>query len=182
MSRSVLRYGLLAGVAISAIIIGPFFLFGPQPKWMEIGEIVGYTGMVLSMSAVFFAIRHERAQRGALTFNQAFLTGLGVTLVAALLFGFATWILYASAGDALPLALIDFYTAQIHNSGADAATIAAKLAELEGMRSFFFNRPLQAALMFATVFLIGAALSLIAAWIYRRPAADQPGRMATTTA
>jgi len=53
-------------------------------------------------------------------------------------------------------------------STGDPATVAAKVAEVESMRGFFFNFPLQGAVMGATVFLIGAVESLIGAAVVRR--------------
>jgi hypothetical protein len=80
---------------------------------------------------------------------------------------------YALAGDELPQKLYEFYVQGIRDSGLDAAAQAAKLAELEQMKGLFFNRPLQAAVMFATVFLIGIAESIIGALIVRRIAPQQ---------
>ncbi|MBL8299392.1 MAG: hypothetical protein JNN30_13720 [Rhodanobacteraceae bacterium] len=68
--------------------------------------------------------------------------------------------------------MIVFYSEQIHHSGATAAVIVSQLTELEAMRPFFFNRPLQGAAMAVTVFVRGVLQSLIGAWLVsRRPRA-----------
>jgi uncharacterized membrane protein YhhN len=59
-------------------------------------------------------------------------------------------------------ALYEFYR-------QNAAGDPHQLAQIEANKAWFFNRPLQAAVMFATVFLIGVVESLIAAiWFSRR--------------
>ena len=163
------RLGLIAGAILCVLMFAPILLVGPDPAWMEVGEVVGYASMVLAMSATYFAMRAERRQHGALSFGRAFRTGIAVSLVASLLFGLATWAFYAMMGDALPQAIYEFYAGQ-------AAGDAGRLAQLESMKGLLFNRPLQAAVMFATVFLIGLVESLIGAWIVSRSS-----RVATTT-
>ncbi|HJU38017.1 MAG TPA: hypothetical protein VJ724_00490, partial [Tahibacter sp.] len=91
-----------------------------------------------------------------------------VSAVAAAVFAVATWAFYAIVGDALPQALYEFYANGIRDSGASAESIATRLAELERMKPFFWNKPLQAAVMFATVFLIGVVESALGAWFVRR--------------
>lgn len=156
-----IRLGLLAGAILCVLMFAPIILVGPDPTWMEVGEIFGYTSMVLAMTATYFAMRAERRRRGTLGFGPAFRTGVAVALVASLVFGLATWGFYTLMGDALAQGIYDFYLVK---AGGDPA----KLAELESMKGFFFNRPLQAAVMFATVFVIGLIESLIGAWIISR--------------
>ncbi|MCK7595256.1 DUF4199 domain-containing protein [Pseudomarimonas salicorniae] len=163
-----IRYGLIAGGLLCLPMFGPYLIFGLRPEWMRVGEVIGYTSMVLCMTATWFAMRHEQQRRGPLGYGRLLGVGVGVSAVAGLIFGLATWGFYALAGDALPEALIEFYLAQARDPGLDAAESARRVAEIESMKSLFFNRPLQAAVMFATVFVIGVAVSLVAAFFARR--------------
>lgn len=163
-----LRHGVIGGALIAILLFAPFFLFGARPEWMKVGEIVGYASMFLCMSCTYLAMRREAARRGGLGFGTALAIGAGTSLVAGLLFGLATWLFYALVGAALPEALIAFYAGQIRDSGAAPATIAAQLQELEAMRPFFYNHPLQAAVMAATVFLIGLLISVPSAVLVSR--------------
>lgn len=161
--NAMLRYGLIGGVVLCVPMFGPMLLFGLQPEWMRLGEIIGYTSMVLCMSATWFAMRHEQQRRGALGFSRLFGVGVGVSAVAGLLFGLVTMLFYALAGDALPEALIEYYQAQARAPGVSPEDSARQLAEIESMRPFFFNEALQGAVMFATVFVIGVVVSVVAA-------------------
>jgi hypothetical protein len=163
------RYGLAASAVMAVVFFAPSLVFGVRPEWMRIGEIVGYTTMVLAMTATVLAMRAERERRGGrITFGGAFAVGAGVSLVAAALFGVATWLWLVIGGDALPEALMAYYAAQIEGSGLPEAEAAARLQELQDMRWMFYNRPLQGLVMFATVFPIGILESLIGAWFVRR--------------
>ena len=57
--------------------------------------------------------------------------------------------------------------AQIQASGASEAEIRQRLAEMEKMRPLYFTYAVQA-LMFATLFLIGIAISFASALALRR--------------
>ena len=165
---SMIRYGLIGGGLLLIPMFGPWLLLGPNTTWMKIGEVVGYTAMVLCLSATWFAMRRERDLLGGIGYGRAFRIGLGVSAVAALLFGAATWLFFIVAGEAVPQAMYEFYVDNVRTSGASAESIAAQLAELEAMRPMFFNYPLQALVMAATVFLIGAVESALGAWFASR--------------
>lgn len=164
------KYGLGAGLVMSAMFFVPLVLGGPSPERMAQGEIVGYATMLLAMTATWFAMREDRRARGGTTFGRAFAVGIGVSVVAAALFGVATWAAYTAVGDALPDALITYYRANIEQSGAPPAEIEARLQEMEQLRWVFYNRPLQGLVMFATVFPIGVLESLVAAYLVSRSA------------
>lgn len=166
--NTIVRYGAVAGAAIAVLLFAPYFIFGAKPEWMEVGEIVGYGSMVLCLSATVFAMRHERARHAAAGFSRLFGVGVGVSAVAGLVFGVATWAFYSLVGDALPQAIYEFYVHKITTSGAPADAVASQLAELDGMKGLLFNRPLQGAVMFATVFLIGVVESALGAWFVGR--------------
>ena len=170
-----IRYGLLAGGLLLIPMFGPWLLLGPNTTWMKIGEVVGYSAMVLCLSATWFAMRRERDLMGGIGYGRAFRIGLGVSAVAGLLFGLATWAFFLVAGDAVPQAMYEFYVQNVRDSGAPADAIAAQLAELERMRPMFFNYPLQALVMAATVFLIGTVESAIGAWFASRNRAPVAG-------
>lgn len=160
-----LRFGLLAGAILCMLMFAPYFIFGARTEWMRIAEIVGYGSMLLCLSATWFAMQREQARRGPLTFGSALSIGIAVSTVAAVLFGAATWAFYALVGDALPEALLAYYAAQVRDAGATPELTAQRLQELEAMRPFLYNRPLQGAVMAATVFVIGAIESLVGAWL-----------------
>jgi hypothetical protein len=164
MFKRVVYYGLLAGLVLCLPMFGPYFVFGLRPEWMKVSELVGYSAMLLCLSATFFAMRAERQRGAAPGFSRLLGVGVGVSMVAGLLFGLATWVFYTLVGNQLPEALFEFYALQIRDSGASAEEIARRLREMEAMRPLLYNRPLQGAVMAATVFVIGVVESVPGAW------------------
>ena len=164
-----LRYGAIGGGVLAVLMFGPYFLFGAKPEWMNVAEIVGYGSMVLCLSATYFAMRHERDRSAARpSYSRVFGVGVGVAAVAAAIFAVATYAFYSAVGDALPQALFDFYVQKVRASGASPEAVAKQLAELEDMKPMFYDKPLQAGVMFATVFVIGVVESALGAWFVRR--------------
>jgi hypothetical protein len=163
-----LRYGLLAAAVLCLPMFGPYAVFGLRPDWMDVGVVVGYTSMLLCLTATWFAMRREQQRRGPLGYGRLLAVGVGVAAVAGLTFGVATWLFFVVVGEAGPEALMTYYAQQIHDAGLGEAEAARRLAELEAMRPMLFNLPLQAAIMAATVFVIGVAESLVGAWLVHR--------------
>jgi hypothetical protein len=165
-----LKYGAAAALLLSVPMFGPSLVFGLRPDWMKAGEVIGYTSMLLCLSATYFAMRDAQARSaGALRFGALLAVGVGVSAVAALLFGVLSGLAMSVWGEAGVDALLQYYGQQARESGLAGAALDQRLAELEAMRPMLSNRPLQGAIMGATVFVVGVAESVIGAlWLARR--------------
>ena len=166
-ANNLIRHGLVCGALLTVLFFLPLVIFGPEPGFLKWSQHVGYTTMLLVMSATAFAMRAERGRAGAIGFTRAFFLGCGVSAIAALIFAIATGVFYAATGDVWSQAVYDFY---LKNAAGDAK----QLAEIEANKALFFNRPFQAALMFANVFVIGLVESIVGAWWFSRRGARQP--------
>lgn len=167
--KKILIYGAGAALILSVPMFGPSLVFGLRPEWMKAGEIVGYTAMLLCLTATFFAMREaQRESGGRLGFGRLLATGVAVAAVAGGVFGVLSALAMAAWGEAGVNALLAHYGQQVRDSGLTGTALEARLAELEAMRPMLRNRPLQGAIMAATVFLIGVAESLVGAfWLSR---------------
>jgi len=168
MKKTVFKYGLYSGLAISVLGLAGFTL-GKGFSY-SVQEVIGYVTMVIATSFVFFGIKHyrDKENNGAVSFGKALLLGILITLFAALAF-----------------AVIDYlYTTVIHPNFADEY-IAYSLENLKnsvsaeefetkkaGMQAQFkaYTPGFMAAIMFATVFVIGFIMSLISAVILQKKA------------
>ena len=90
MRRIVLTYGLIAGAVMGGMLL--LALPFQEQIGFDRGAIVGYTSMVLAFLMVYFGVRSYRdtVAGGSIGFGQAFLVGLGITLVATAVY-VATW-------------------------------------------------------------------------------------------
>jgi hypothetical protein len=170
--KKILIYGAGAALILSVPMFGPGLVFGLRPEWMKVGEVVGYTAMLLCLTATFFAMRDaQREAGGTLGFGALLATGVAVAAVAGVLFGVLSALAMAAWGEAGVEALLAHYGQQARDSGLAGAALEARLTELLAMRPMLENRPLQGTIMAATVFLIGVAQSLVGAfWLSRRRA------------
>lgn len=163
------RYGLIAALVITAPMFLPHLFMTPDPGWFRFSELVGYTGMVLAMSAAVFAIRSDRATvAGAYGFGRGVKAGSAVSLVAGVLFGLLTWLYLETVGHKLMPALWDYYSAQLAARELPLDQLAIEQKAMEEMRGLFFSPAFHGAVMAGTVFLIGLIETLLGAWLLRR--------------
>src|SRR5438445_1703111 len=83
MKKTVLTFGLISGeVSDSMMLITIPFI--DAIGWKK-GEILGYTGIVLSALLVFFGVRSYRENVGGarLTFGRGFAVGILITLISS---------------------------------------------------------------------------------------------------
>lgn len=167
MFKTVMKYGSIAGGVLAAVLIAPWF-FRDQDAMLEsmrLGEIVGYTTMLVATGLVFFALREHRARNlgGVMPFRTGLLTGIAVSAVAAGLFGLATVVLYAWMGPERTHAFMLAYVEYSAGTG-DPETA---MVQYESMRHLWANPWFQGFVMFATVFPIGVVWSLVSAALLR---------------
>ena len=90
MKKTVLTFGLIGGVVISALMLGtvPF----AKKIGFDKAEFVGYTVMVLSFLMAFFGIRsyRENIGSGTISFGRAFTVGALITLITSVCY-VVTW-------------------------------------------------------------------------------------------
>jgi len=172
MTRPSIKYGLLSGIILSVLFYFPFMIFKGEDMYsfFKIGEIIGYSTMILCMLFVFFGMRSYRDTElgGSITFGKAFVSGLAITFIASLIFGVLTIILFKFVFTNLGNDLMEFYRRSILESGKPQEIINAELAEMDSYRDVYNNGAFHGFLMFATVFFIGAIVALISSFILKR--------------
>ncbi len=170
MGRPSLKYGLYAGVILAIIFYTPFIIFKKEAFFLSASEIVGYSTMILSMLFVFFGIRSYRDTElgGTITFGKAFLAGLFISLIASVIFGIFTIILYKYISPNLANEMFDFCKRGIIESGKSKDMIDTQLAEMDANKELFTNIPFNGLVMFGTTLVIGIVIALISSLILKR--------------
>lgn len=165
-------WGLGIGIFLAAPTLATFLINGaPKKEDFASSEVVGYLTMLVAMSAIYFALRQYRAQRGgSLSFGEAFKAGTVVNVIAAGIFGLASWLIYAVIAPDFVETYYQQSIVALEQSGATTEAIAKAKAEFEAGRWFYENTFLQGLLMFVTVFLIGLVTTLLSALFLRREA------------
>ncbi len=170
--RIALTYGGIAGAVVVTFFLVSFYgIQGGEEIDYDLGELIGYSSILLSLLAVFFGIRRQRDDQGAgkLTLWQGFKTGAGISAVAGAIFGVFTSLLYGWIDPSLEDKLMVAYEAKLVEDGLSVEQVAVHMAEWDAMQSGFFGTTLgQGVLMFITEFAIGLVIALISAAILRR--------------
>ncbi len=172
MAKRTLVSGLIAGGILVLLFLLSHFLInnGMDAKMWEIGEIIGYSSMVIALSLVFFGIRayRDKTLGGKITFTKALLLGVSISSVASIIFGIYVYLLFTVISPGLSGKMIEVYREKIRKSGETQQVIQQQLAQFE-VESIMWNNPLfQALFMVVTVMLIGILISIISAAILKR--------------
>ena len=119
MKKLILVYGVISGLVI--IVINTLSIeLGIAHVWL------GFLVMFIAFSSIFFAVKQYRdeALGGVIRFGTGFLLGLGITLIASLVY-VLVWELYLALTD---YAFIEVYISSIVESRQAAGASQAELA------------------------------------------------------
>ena len=174
MKKTVLTFGLIAGVIMSVLMDGNVLL---QDK---IGSghslVIGYTILVASFLLIYFGIRSYRDNTlsGQISFRRAFACGVLITLITTVCY-VATWeVIYFNF---IPHFMDSYFAAQIHkvqSAGLDPAATAAQVAAIQRSQQLYQNPFVNMAYTFMEPFPVGLIITLVSAAILRRKVPVEP--------
>jgi Protein of unknown function (DUF4199) len=182
MKKTVLTFGLIAGVIISVLMDGSLLL--ADKIGTSHSMALGYTIMVASFLLIYFGIRSYRDNElaGQISFGRAFACGILIALVTTVCY-VATWeVLYFNF---MPHFMDGYFAAQIHkvqSSGLDPATIAARVAAIQRSAQLYQNPFVNMAYTFIEPFPVGLIITLVSAAVLRRKAPDGSATASAATA
>jgi len=168
MLRTILKYGVIAGLIVGGFELVTFVAFSGMPP-LKYGMVIGYTTMLIALSAVFVGIkRHRDVDRGGVIgFWAAFGVGLGISFIAG--------IFYVAAWEAVQaMTHMDFasgYAQAIIASekakGASAEALAKLTADMEAFKVQYADPMFRLPMTFVEIFPVGVLVSLISAALLR---------------
>ena len=174
MKKTVLTFGLIAGLIISVLMDSSLLLAD------KIGSnhsmLLGYTIMVASFLLIYFGVRSYRDNNlgGQISFGRAFACGILIALITTVCY-VATWeVLYFNF---MPHFMDGYFAAQIHkvqSSGLDPATSAARIAAIQQLQRLYQNPFVNMAYTFIEPLPVGLIIALISAAVLRRKASPEP--------
>lgn len=168
MLRIILKYGVIAGLVVGGFMVGTVAAFSGMPP-LKYGMLIGYTTMLIALSAVFVGIkRHRDVDRGGVIgFWPAFGVGLGVSFIAGIFYVVAWEIVQAMthmdfAGD-YAQAMIESEKAK----GASAEALAKLSADMATFKLQYADPLFRLPMTFVEIFPVGVLVSLISAGLLR---------------
>lgn len=167
MKKTILRFGAYGGITISVLFMISWFALDHLP--MSIQEILGYASMIVSLSFVYFGIKHfrDKENEGKISFKKALAIGVLISLITALVFGLLD-VLYTEVLN--PEFMDEYYNEVSANLKASlpANELEIKLAQLESEREQFSNPVFSFTIMASTVFIIGFIITLLSSLVLQR--------------
>lgn len=165
MQRTILTYGLISGAIIILGMIATIVLSAKHSLFL------GYLIMLVGLSAILLAVKSHRDKvlGGVIKFWPAFLIGLGVAVVAGLVY-VAIWEGYLAITH---YRFMDDYTAQMlaakKAEGLSGAAYDKLAAEMAQMTRNYANPLYRMPMTFAEIFPVGLLVALVSAALLRNP-------------
>jgi len=164
MTDRVFLFGTIAGlivigVAILSVLAG------------IASELFGYLTMIVALSTIFFAVKRYRDQElgGVIKFLPAFMMGLGIAVVAGVIY-VLVWEVYLVATN---YAFFDAYTSTMIEAerakGATAEAIDALTRDMQALKVQYQNPLFRLPLTFLEIFPVGFIIALISAALLSNP-------------
>ena len=132
MKKTAFYFGTISGIVMVIFFIIPIFIYGNDIDFSK-SEIIGYTSMVLCLTAVFFGIKKYRDKKlgGVISFGAAFGLGSEISGIAGIIFGIYSYVLYKYWSPNLYVKIMDYYKDKIINSGQSQEVIAQQLKQFQ---------------------------------------------------
>jgi hypothetical protein len=169
MKKTVLTYGLIAGI-IASVGMGISLAIGIDHMDSVWGMILGFTGMIIAFAFIFVAIikYRDRINNGSVSFGNAFLIGLGISLIASTMYVLVWMVEYKYVYPDF----MEKYAAQtvenMRAEGVPASEIDQTAAEMNQFKEDYKNPWYRAAVTYTEILPIGILASILAAAILRR--------------
>ena len=165
MQHVMFKWGAIAGLIIFGVPLMSYFILGGGTETYQVGEIIGYATIVVSLLMVFAAIHEYRKMQDdqRVSFGKGLLIGLGISAFAGTLFGIYNWVYVTYLEPDFMDQYYNYYIEQLRASGRPQAEIAAQIQNYEAEKEFFQGPIVQFATMFGTVFIIGIVVSVFSA-------------------
>lgn len=167
MKKSILRYGAYGSIVLTilfslSLYIGEYFSYSAR-------EVIGYTTMILSLSFIFFGIKHYRDQEngGVVSFGASLKMGVLISLIVSVVFGIID-VIYIEFIN--PEFMNEYYAHSVETlkNSVPPEEFPEKLKELEAQKELFSSSFMSFLVMSMTVFVLGFIISLISALFLQR--------------
>jgi hypothetical protein len=167
MLRTILIYGVLGGLVV-AIPMNLLLVLLPHQEGAS-GYLIGYTLMLVALSFVFVGVKRyrDRVLGGVIKFLPAFLIGLGISVVAGIIYVIAWEISLAATNYTF---INDYAAAAIEAErakGVPRERLDAFIAQMEQMKAAYANPLFRLPMTFIEIFPVGLIVSLVAALLLR---------------
>ena len=169
MRMTILKTGIIAGaIAIGGIMLS--LMLSKSGGSMQFLENLGYLIMFVAFSLIFIAVKRHRDEDlgGHIRFGTAFSLGLGITLVASVVYVLVWEVNLVVTDYAFINEYADSIVADAREAGSTPEQLATLNANMEEMKANYANPLFRLPITFLEIFPVGLLISLISALILRK--------------
>jgi hypothetical protein len=169
MLRQSLIYGGLAGALQIGIALLALTVFGSEH--LGSSELLGYLVMLLALGMIFVGIKRYRDRElgGVIRFHRAVTLGLGMSVVAGLIYVAAWEVNIALTGDAFAETYMEAMIARQQEEGLSGDELQARIDEMRQWQERYANPLFRIPVTFTEIFPVGLLVSLASAGLLRNP-------------
>jgi hypothetical protein len=173
MKKTVLTFGLIAGLMISVLMDSSLLLADKIGSGHSM--VIGYTIMVASFLLIYFGIRSYRDNNlaGQISFGRAFACGILITLISSVCYVLMWEVIYFNF---MPHFMDSYFAAQIHkvqSAGLDPAATAAQVAAIQQSQQLYQNPLVNMGYTLMEPLPVGLLITLISAALLRRTSGNR---------
>lgn len=164
MLKQILTYGVIAG-AIVGVPMGTLAVVADGRLMLEGGMILGYTLMLVALSAVFLGVKRYRDvdRGGVIGFWRALGMALAISAVGGVIYVLAWEATLALMHNDFVDVVSRYELGKAHARGASAAEIAKMMADLQGLRDTYANPLTRVAVTFSEMLPVSVPVSFLTA-------------------
>lgn len=165
MKKIILTFGIIAGLICGSM----FFIMHSDTPDFEGGMLTGYITMIIALSTIFFATKQYRDKynEGVINFGKAFQVGIGITLVATMIYVLSWEIYYSNFASDFTDQYLSYMKEGLQDKGMTAAEIEAEMAPTaEMMQSYKDNTLMRMGMTAVEIIPVGLIITLISSLVF----------------
>lgn len=169
MLKTIVRFGVIAGLVVGTLMYATTSAMHPNPPSLSVGMILGYTSMLIALSAIFVAIKRHRDLEcgGVIRFWPAFGMGLGITVIAGVIYVLAWELTLRATGLDYANGFAEMWLADQKAKGVSQEALAVMAQQMEEFKTQYANPLYRLPMTFTEIFPVGVLVSAISAGLLR---------------
>ena len=172
MKNNTVKFGVIAGLITATFtVIGAILMAnGTNDIGYKSSEILGFTGIFLTINMIVIAMIKERQDAGGfISYKDSFMVGLKISVIASL-FYVAAWMVMTSIYPQIIDTMLSMMEKNLKASDLSPEDLKDQLDQMAKWKTYYANPLLKAAMTFTEIFPIGLLISLITAgFIQKKP-------------
>jgi NADH:ubiquinone oxidoreductase subunit K len=170
MLRTALIYGIAAGLIVAVPMFSLLAMDSEHTSWSS-SQLFGYSLMILALSLIFVGVKsyRDKVKGGVIKFGPAFLVGLGISVVASVIYVVGWEITQSLMQNDFASGYANSMIEAAREKGASPAEIEAMSTQMTEFQHMYANPLFRLPMTFIEIFPVGLIISLIAAALLRNP-------------